>query len=145
MFYIRYILENKTDVSNVNNLQLSINNNFLFDKLYKNEKLELVLDYQKFNANCHEFNSLLAKNGYFLRIFELRKKFRYLSLKNPKKQTIVRQLSSCINEKYNGFHMISIEYSKKLRKKFELIDIIYKPVKSVDDYFKFIKKFMQRQ
>ena len=145
MFYIRYILENKTDVSNVNNLQLSINNNFLFDKLYKNEKLELVLDYQKFNANCHEINSLLAKNGYFLRIFELRKKFRYLSLKNPKKQTIVRQLSSCINEKYNGFHMISIEYSKKLRKKFELIDIIYKPVKSVDDYFKFIKKFMQRQ
>ena len=116
MFYIRYILENKTDVSNVNNLQLSINNNFLFDKLYKNEKLELVLDYQKFNANCHEINSLLAKNGYFLRIFELRKKFRYLSLKNPKKQTIVRQLSSCINEKYNGFHMISIEYSKKLRK-----------------------------
>ena len=116
LFYIRYILENKTDVSNVNNLQLSINNNFLFDKLYKNEKLELVLDYQKFNANCHEINSLLAKNGYFLRIFELRKKFRYLSLKNPKKQTIVRQLSSCINEKYNGFHMISIEYSKKLRK-----------------------------
>ena len=145
LFYIRYILENKTDVSNVNNLQLSINNNFLFDKLYKNEKLELVLDYQKFNANCHEINSLLAKNGYFLRIFELRKKFRYLSLKNPKKQTIVRQLSSCINEKYNGFHMISIEYSKKLRKKFELIDIIYKPVKSVDDYFKVIKKFMQRQ
>ena len=145
LFYIRYILENKTDVRYVNNLQLSINNNFLFDKLYKNEKLELVLDYQKFNANCHEINSLLAKNGYFLRIFELRKKFRYLSLKNPKKQTIVRQLSSCINEKYNGFHMISIEYSKKLRKKFELIDIIYKPVKSVDDYFKVIKKFMQRQ
>ena len=104
----------------------------MFDKLYKNEKLELVLDYQKFNTKCHKINSLLAKNGYFLRIFESRKKFHYLSLKNPKKQTIVWQLSSCINEKY-VFHMISIKYSKKLRKTFESIDIIYKPVKSADE------------
>ena len=29
--------------------------------------------------------------------------------------------------------MISIEYSKKLRKTFESIDIIYKPVKSGDE------------
>ena len=81
-----------------------------------------------------------------LRIFELRKKFRYLSLKNPKKQTIV-QLSSCINAKYNGFHIISIEYSKKLRKKLQLIDIIYKPVKPVDEkilcyYLTDISKFI---
>ena len=34
LFDIRYILENKTDLCNVDNLQLSINNNFLFDKLY---------------------------------------------------------------------------------------------------------------
>ena len=116
----------------VDDLQLSINNNFLCDKLYENEKLGLVLDYQKFNTNCHEINSLLTKNGYFLRIFELRKKFRYLSFKNPKRKTIVQQLSSCINEKY-GFYIISIEYSKKLRKKFQLIDIIYKPIKSADE------------
>ena len=51
-------------------------------------------------------------------------------LKILKKQNIVRQLSSCINKKYNGFHVILIEYSKKLRKKFKPIDIIYKPVKS---------------
>ena len=45
-------------------------------------------------------------------------------------QNIVRQLPSCINEKYNGFPVISIEYRKKLRKKFKAINIIYKPVKS---------------
>ena len=61
---------------------------------------------------------LLAKHRYFLRVFELKNKFRHLALKNPKKkQNIVRQLSSCINEKYIGFHIISIEYSKKMRKK----------------------------
>ena len=133
LFNIRYILENKTDVCNVDDLQLSINNNFLFDELYENEKLELVLDYQKSDANCHKTNSLLAKNDYFLRIFELRENFCYLSLKKPKKQTIVRQLSSCINEKYNCFHLISIEYSKKLRKKFQQIDMIYKLVKTADE------------
>ena len=30
----------------------------------------------------------------------------------------------------NGFHVISIKYSKKLRKKIKPINIIYKPVKS---------------
>ena len=56
-------------------------------------------------------------------------------LKILKKQNIVRQLSSCINKKYNGFHVILIEYSKKLRKKFKPIDIIYKPVKSPEKKF----------
>ena len=96
LFNIRYILENKTDVCSPDDLKLSINNNFLFDKLYENDKFELILDYQKFNANCHKINSLLAKDGYFLRIFELKQKFRYLSLKNPKKQTVLQQLSSCL-------------------------------------------------
>ena len=50
-------------------------------------------------------------------------------------QNIVRQLPSCINEKYNGFPVISIEYSKKLRKKFKAINIIYKPVKSPEKKF----------
>ena len=89
----------------------------------------MVLDYQKFNNQCHEINLLLAKHGYFLRVFELKNKFRHLTLKNPKNQNIARQLSSCLNKKYNGFHIILIEYSKKLRKKFKPIDIIYKPTK----------------
>ena len=65
-------------------------------------------------------------------MYELRKKFRHLSLKNPKKQNVVRQLSSSIHEKFNGFNIISIEYSTKLRKKFKPIDIIYNPVKKSD-------------
>ena len=60
---------------------------------------------------------LVAKHLYFLRVFELKNNFRRLALQNPRKKNIVRQLSSCINQKYNGFHVISIEYNKKLRKK----------------------------
>ena len=63
----------------------------------------------------------------------IKSKVRHLALKNQNIYIyiyIVRQLSNCINEKYNSFHVISIEYSKKLRTKFKPINIIYKPIKS---------------
>ena len=91
----------------------------------------LELDNHKFNFQCMEINDILANSSYFLRVHELKRKFRHLSLKNKKKQTDARQLSSCIHEKLNGFNIIGIEYKKKLRKKFKAIDIIYKPVKSL--------------
>ena len=114
-------------------LKESVDNN-LFIQLNQ-EKFNIILDYQKFNNQCHEVNMLLAKHGYFLRAFELKNKFRHLALKSPKKQNIVRQLSSCINEKYNGFQVISIKYSKKLRKKLKSIDITCKPVRSPQKKF----------
>ena len=51
-------------------------------------------------------------------------------MKEPKKQNIVKQISSCITEKYNGFQTISIEFARRERKNFKPIDIIYKPTKS---------------
>ena len=113
-FAIRYDLEHKTELCSVYELKESIDNNLFVQSNQK--KFDIVLDYQKFNSECHEINLLLAKYGYFLRVFELKDKFRHLTLKNPNKQSIVRQLSSCINEKYNGFHVVSIKYNKKLRK-----------------------------
>ena len=37
-----------------------------------------MLDLQKFNNNCYEVNC-------FLRVFELKNKFRHLTIKEPKK------------------------------------------------------------
>ena len=53
-------------------------------------------------------------------------------MKDKSKQKIARQLSSCLIEKYSGFTVISIEYQKKLRKLFKLINIIYKPTKHIE-------------
>ena len=114
-FAIRFNVKQKTDLCSSAELKESVDNN-LFIQLNQ-EKFNIILDYQKFNNQCHEVNMLLAKHGYFLRVFELKNKFRHLALKNPKQQNIVRQLSSCINKKYNGFHVISIEYNKKIRTK----------------------------
>ena len=66
-----------------------------------------------------------------MRVLELGSKFRYLPLKKSKKQSIVRQLSSCITEKYNGFSNNCYRIrKKKTRKNFKRIDIIYKPTKN---------------
>ena len=38
-------------------------------------------------------------------------------IKKKKKKEIVKQLSSCITEKYNGFPVTPTECSKKIKKK----------------------------
>ena len=65
-------------------LKESVDNN-LFIQLNQ-EKFNIILDYQKFNNQCHEVNMLLAKHGYFFRVFELKNKFRHLALKNDTKK-----------------------------------------------------------
>ena len=66
---------------------------------------------------CYEMNMILSSYGYFLRIFEIKKKFHHLSVKSKDNQKLVRQLSSCLMEKINGFTIISIEYQKKTKEK----------------------------
>ena len=80
----------------------------------------------------YEINSILSKYSYFLRVFELKNKYRRFSVMDKNKQKIVKKLSSCIIEKYSGFRVISIEFERKQRKLFKLIDIIYKPTKSIE-------------
>ena len=94
------------------------------------ENFQFIVNLQKFNNTCYEINSILSK--YFLKVFELKNKFRHLSMKKPKKQNIVRQSSSCLMEKYNGFQVISIEYARKQRKGFKPINIIYKQTKRIE-------------
>ena len=42
--------------------------------------------------------------------------FRHLAVKDRHEQKIVRQLSSCLIEKFNGFTIVSIEYQKNEKK-----------------------------
>ena len=76
-------------------------------------KFKFILDLLKFNNICYEINLILSKHDYFLRIFELKDKYRQLLIKEPGKQNVVRQLSSCLIEKYNGFQVISIDFDRK--------------------------------
>ena len=68
---------------------------------------------------CYEINSILSKFGFFLRVVEIKNKFRHLTTKDKSQQKIVRQLSSCLIEKYSGFTIISIENQKQQGKLFK--------------------------
>ena len=104
----------------------------LVEEINQPEKFKFIIELQAFFNMCYEINTILSKFGYFLRVFELKNKSRHLSMKDKNQQKIVRRLSSCLIEKYNGFAIISIEYQKKQRKNFKAIDIIYKPTKHVE-------------
>ena len=67
-----------------------------------------------------------------MRVYELKKKYRHLTIKKTDQQKTVKQLSSCLIEKYNGFTVIRIEYQKKERKNFTPLDIIFKPSKQLE-------------
>ena len=78
---MRFDVSKKLDVCNENELQETIRYN-LFLKLFENrDKFRLELDNHKFNLQCMEINEILAASSYFLRVCELKKKFRHLSLK----------------------------------------------------------------
>ena len=119
---------NKTDVCDKNYFKKVIDENVI-DQLDE-ERYEFILDLQKFNNNCYESNYVLSRYNYLLRVFEIKNKFRHLTMIEPKKQNIVTQISICLTEKYNGFQTISTEFSRRERKKFKPIDIIYQPTKN---------------
>ena len=128
LYALRFDKTNKKDICEKNELKTVIDEK-LIDQLDEG-KYYFVLDLQKFDNNFYEINSFVSKYGYFLRVFELKNKFRQLFMKEPKKQNAIRQISSCINEKYNGFQSVSVEFARKERKNFKPIDIIYKPTKN---------------
>ena len=67
---------------------------------------KLIIQIQAFLNMCYEINSILSKFGYFLRVFELKSKFSHLTTNDKSQQKIVRQLSSCLIEKYSCFTII---------------------------------------
>ena len=51
-------------------------------------------------------------------------------MKIMKKKEIIRKVSSCIKEKFNGFTFAQINLAKNQKQDFIPINIIYKPVKN---------------
>ena len=67
-------------------MQKDIENDQLYDVLLSAKKnLRLDLDIQHFENQCFSVNDLLIKHGLFLRIYELKDKFRYLIKQDSEK------------------------------------------------------------
>ena len=57
------------------------------DEIYPlKEIMRLDLDILNFENQCFQINRILNKNNFFLRVFELKEKFRALIKQDPKKK-----------------------------------------------------------
>ena len=79
LYALRFDKTNKKDICDKNELKTVIDEK-LIDQLDEG-KYYFVLDLQKFDNNIYEINSSVSKYGYFLRVFELKNKFRQLFMK----------------------------------------------------------------
>ena len=95
MYAVRFDRTNEKEICGKQELGKGIDKK-LIEQLDQPEKFQFIVDLQKFNDICYEINSVLLKHDYFLKIFKLKNKFKHLSMKEPKKQNIIRQLSSCL-------------------------------------------------
>ena len=113
LYAMRFDKEYSKDVCTQQDFEKIIDKSAI-EQIYQPEKFQFIIDLQAFMSLCYEMNMILS--SYFLRVFELKRKFRHLSVKSKDNQKIVRQLSSCLIEKFNGFTIISIECQKKTKK-----------------------------
>ena len=118
MFAIRYRLSGKVEPCDDEQLKIDIGAE-IFDEIYPLKSLmKLNLDILHFENQCLKIYQILNKNNLFLRIFELKEKFHCLIKQDSEKKNIIRDLSSCIIEKFNGFNIVRIEFERKLRQKY---------------------------
>ena len=85
-------------------------------------------DVLNFENQCFKINRILSKHSMFLRVFELKDKFRYLIKQDSRQKNVFRELSACVVERFNGFTIVRLEFDNEIRREFKPIDIIYKPV-----------------
>ena len=131
LYAIHFQLTEKTvNCVNEDKLKNDINKVGLSELFLIKNKLKLDFDMLNFKQQCHQVNQILSKCNFFLKVYELKEKFRLLVKQNPDKKYIVRELSGCITNKYDGFNIVWLEDSKKIMQKFIPIEIIYKRVKS---------------
>ena len=86
-------------------------------------------DNLNFENQCFQINTILSRYDMFLRVFELKDKFRYIIKQNSEQKKHFSEVSACVVERFNGFTIVRLEFDNEIRKQFTPIDIIYKPVK----------------
>ena len=102
---------------------------FLEIMLKVNENLFLDLRINAFKKQCFETNDILLEIKIFRRVYEMRKRFRYLVHTVSENNKMKIDLSSCITEKFSRFQMVKLLLKNKIRMEFKPIDVVFGSVK----------------
>ena len=73
------------------------------------------------NNKLHLINDILIRYGYFLKVYNIQKKFRHLNIGHQEKMKRKQEVTSCAHPQFNGMHTICSISHNTVRKK-------YKPV-----------------
>ena len=73
-------------------------------------------DILNFENQCFKINTILSKHSMFLRVFELKDKFRYLIKQDSQQKNVFREVSACVVERFNGFTIVRLEFDNEIRK-----------------------------
>ena len=135
LYAIRFYKTKKSDLCEESEIENQIGADLHSKIIEKKDKCILDQIKRNFDDMCFDINEILVKEKLFLRVYELKDKFRYLFHEDYKKK-VLRTLSSRIKEKFNGFTFSNIRLAKKQKDDLVPINIIYEPVKKQEQVIK---------
>ena len=78
---------------------------------------------------CFKLNEVLAKHNYFLKFFERRDTCRFLIKKKVQGEIeVIRNISSSVLEKFNGYEMIRNNLRSEERAELTPVNVVYEPI-----------------
>ena len=80
------------------------------------DNLKIELDLNEFENTCYQINDVLSQENFFLRVYEIKNNYREIRLKKTEKTKIEKELFSCLKIKFNGFEIISHQYTSRVRR-----------------------------
>ena len=92
LYAIRNKLTDKFDSIDEENLKIDVGLAFSHDLFEVKSLLKLDLDVLNFENQCFKINTILNKYNMFLRVFELKNKFRYLFKQNSKQKNMISEV-----------------------------------------------------
>lgn len=119
----------QTEKCEENKMKEDLPRYFLEIMLKINENLFLDLRINTFKKQCFEANDILLDIKIFRRVYEMRKRFRYLIHTVSENNKMKIDLSSCITEKFSRFQMVKLLLKNKIRMEFKPIDVVFGSVK----------------
>ena len=132
LYGIKYYL--KKDLDKVSDDHFRDSDLSVIKEIYNlKDFLKLDLKISTFEDQCYTINHILNKHNLFLRVYEQKEKFRYITNTEKDKKKIIREISSCVKEKFNGFIIVRVDFDNEIQKDFSPIDIVYEPVKNQNE------------
>ena len=129
-----FVLKNKkSDQFDEMEIEKEIGSQLYLKIAEKKDKCILDLNKAHFDEMCYKINKILIDEKLFLRVYEIKDKFRYLFHEDHNKKNVLRSLSSCIKEKFKGFSFADIWLQTKQKSDLFPVNILYMPVKKEND------------